>query len=222
MGGPPPAGGPPPPVAAPPPPSYSPAAAPPPAYSPAPAAAPPPMQQQQQPQQSFQQAAPPPQQQFQQQAPPMQQQQQQQPPQHHQAPPPPQQQPPSPRRPAGPPADVTLATVQSSNCSPSGAQISQCVKKMHDECFQQLASNPVRKKELEDCSKRLGQLCWRLNEKQVSAAVEEKLMKLCEAASRGDWATANSVHVEMTTQHWDECSGFLTALKRLLKTRSTL
>jgi protein transport protein SEC31 len=52
--------------------------------------------------------------------------------------------------------------------------------------------------------------------------VEEKLMKLCEAASRGDWATANSVHVEMTTQHWDECSGFLTALKRLLKTRSAL
>ena len=79
-----------------------------------------------------------------------------------------------------------------------------------------------RKKELEDCSKRLGQLCWRLNEKQVSAAVEEKLMKLCDAASRGDWATANSVHVEMTTQHWDECSGFLTALKRLLKTRSAL
>jgi protein transport protein SEC31 len=156
----------------------------------------------------------------------MQQQQQQQPPQHHQALSPPQQQqqqqPPSPRRPAGPPADVTLSTVQSSNCSPSGAQISQCVKKMHDECFQQLASNPVRKKELEDCSKRLGQLCWRLNEKQVSAAVEEKLMKLCDAASRGDWATANSVHVEMTTQHWDECSGFLTALKRLLKTRSAL
>ena len=220
-----PAGGGPPPAAAPPP-SYSPAAAPPPSYSPAPSAAPPPMQQQQ----SFQQASPPPQQQFQHQAPPPMQQQQQQPPQHHQALSPPQQQqqqqhqqqPPSPRRPAGPPADVTLSTVQSSNCSPSGAQISQCVKKMHDECFQQLASNPVRKKELEDCSKRLGQLCWRLNEKQVSAAVEEKLMKLCDAASRGDWATANSVHVEMTTQHWDECSGFLTALKRLLKTRSAL
>ena len=218
-----PAGGGPPPAAAAPP-SYSPAAAPPPSYSPAPSAAPPPMQQQQ----SFQQASP--QQQFQHQAPPPMQQQQQQPPQHHQALSPPQQQqqqqhqqqPPSPRRPAGPPADVTLSTVQSSNCSPSGAQISQCVKKMHDECFQQLASNPVRKKELEDCSKRLGQLCWRLNEKQVSAAVEEKLMKLCDAASRGDWATANSVHVEMTTQHWDECSGFLTALKRLLKTRSAL
>ena len=217
-----PPGGPPPAAAAPP--SYSPAAAPPPSYSPASAAAPPPMQQQQ----SFQQATPPPpqppQQQFEQRQFQQQQQQQQQQQPQRQAPPSPQQQQqqPSPRRPAGPPADVTLSNVQSSSCSPSGAQVSQCVKKMHDECFQQLASNPVRKKELEDCSKRLGQLCWRLNEKQVSAAVEEKLVKLCDAASRGDWATANSVHVEMTTQHWDECSGFLTALKRLLKTRSML
>ena len=184
-------------------PAYAPAAAAPPlppaSYSPAPAVSPPPVvQRHQQQQQSFQQAPPPPQQQQQ------------------------QHQPPSPRVASAPPADVSLSTVQSSACTPSCLQISQIIKKMHDDCFQQLQSNPVRRKELEDCSKRLGLLLWRLNAKLVSQPVEDKLSKLCEAASRGDWPNANSLHVEMTTQHWDECSGFLTALKRLLKTTSAL
>jgi protein transport protein SEC31 len=45
---------------------------------------------------------------------------------------------------------------------------------------------------------------------------------LCAALDSGDYGTATQIQVGLTTSDWDECSQWLTALKRLVKTRSTL
>lgn len=46
--------------------------------------------------------------------------------------------------------------------------------------------------------------------------------QLCAALDSGDYGTATQIQVGLTTSDWDECSQWLTALKRLVKTRSTL
>jgi membrane fusion protein (multidrug efflux system) len=48
-----------------------------------------------------------------------------------------------------------------------------------------LANNPARKREMEDNSKRLGGLFWRLNEGKLSPAVAAKLTALCQALDAG-------------------------------------
>ena len=52
--------------------------------------------------------------------------------------------------------------------------------------------------------------------------VSTKLLQLCAALDTGDYNTATHIQVGLTTSDWDECSHWLTALKRLVKTRQML
>ena len=47
-------------------------------------------------------------------------------------------------------------------------------------------------------------------------------LQLCAALDAGDYAMATHVQVSLTTSDWDEASAWLTALKRLIKTRQML
>ena len=53
----------------------------------------------------------------------------------------------------------------------------------------------VKKREVDDSAKKLGQLLWRLNAGEVSSGVLPKLLALCAALEAMDWHTANHVQV---------------------------
>jgi protein transport protein SEC31 len=79
-----------------------------------------------------------------------------------------------------------------------------------------------KKRENEDNSKRLGQLLWKLNAGDISDRVAQQLLRLCQALDQGDLNTAGQVQVSLTATDWDECGQWLTALKRLIKTRQMM
>ena len=84
---------------------------------------------------------------------------------------------------------------------------------------------PARKKEVEDGSKRLAGLLWKLNRADVSTSVCGKLLQLCAALDAGDIAGASQAQVALTTSDWDEGSGPVilpVTDKRLLKSAGTL
>lgn len=56
----------------------------------------------------------------------------------------------------------------------------------------------------------------------MSTSVAEKLKLLAVALDSGDMVGATHVQVGLTTNDWDECSAWLTALKRLIKARQML
>jgi hypothetical protein len=68
------------------------------------------------------------------------------------------------------------------------------ITQLYDACVP-LATNPVKKREMEDNTKKLGQLFWRLNAGEVSAGALPKLLQLCAAVAHGDWHTANHIQV---------------------------
>lgn len=51
---------------------------------------------------------------------------------------------------------------------------------------------------MDDNTKKIGQLFWRLNAGEVSAGVIPKLQQLCMAIENGDWHTANHIQVAIT------------------------
>ena len=57
---------------------------------------------------------------------------------------------------------------------------------------------------------------------EVSDSVADKLVSLCAALDAGDLVSAPHVQVSLTTNDWDECASWLTALKRLIKARQML
>ena len=52
--------------------------------------------------------------------------------------------------------------------------------------------------------------------------MSDKLLQLCAALDAGDYVGATHVQVSLTTNDWDECAAWLTALKRLIKARQML
>ncbi|KAK3238801.1 hypothetical protein CYMTET_51221 [Cymbomonas tetramitiformis] len=76
-----------------------------------------------------------------------------------------------------------------------------------------------KKCESDDNSKRLGTLFFKLNLGDISDSVSAKLLQLCAAVDRQDYATATQLQVGLTISDWDQCCQWLTALKRLIKTR---
>ena len=60
-------------------------------------------------------------------------------------------------------------------------------------CAAGLAGVPAKKREMEDNSKRVGGLFWRLNARQVSAPVCAALGQLAAALDAGDLATASQI-----------------------------
>lgn len=55
----------------------------------------------------------------------------------------------------------------------------------------------ARKKEMDDNSRRLGGLFWKLNEGQVAPHVLQKLQQLCQALDAGNWAAAHQIQVRL-------------------------
>ena len=125
-----------------------------------------------------------------------------------------------PPAPAGPPANTTLETVSTSEVGPDARGVVTSLMALYTACTAAAAGNPGKKRELDDSSKRLGALLWRLNKREVSASVLSKLQALCGALDRGDLAAVNALVVQLTSADWDECGQWLPALKRLIKARS--
>ena len=80
----------------------------------------------------------------------------------------------------------------------------------------------AKHREMESSAARLGYLFWQLNAQQLSAPVLAILSDLAAAVSRSDWPAVQQLYMRLTASHWDECSHWLQAIKRLSKTRSTL
>jgi len=124
----------------------------------------------------------------------------------------------TPPAPSGPPAHITMQSADVSKVPGDQRAIVNSLNNLFNSCMP-LANNPARKREMDDNSKRLGGLFWKLNEGQVSQHVVAKLLQLCAALDQGNWPGASHVQVELTTSDWDECGTWLTALKRLIKLR---
>ena len=122
---------------------------------------------------------------------------------------------------AGPPANTTLESVSTGEVAPEARGVVTSLMALYTACTSAAAGNPAKKRELDDSSKRLGALLWRLNKREVTPSVLSKLQALCGALNRGDFAAVNALVVQLTSADWDECGQWLPALKRLIKTRST-
>lgn len=125
----------------------------------------------------------------------------------------------TPTSPSGPPPGTTLRTADTSSVPPELRGVVNSLIQLHRGCEAIVGGHPTKKRELDDASKKLGTLLWRMNSGLVSTSVAEKLQQLCAALDAGDFATAGHLQVMLTTSDWEECAGWLTALKRLLKLR---
>jgi len=124
-----------------------------------------------------------------------------------------------PPTPAGPPANTNMQTVDISGTPAELKPVADTLGKLFHHCAS--IAPAAKKREMDDNSKRLGVLLWHLNKGDVSSNVAGKLKSLCQSLDAGDLATASHIQVQMTTSDWDECSQWLTALKRLIKTAQT-
>jgi protein transport protein SEC31 len=115
-----------------------------------------------------------------------------------------------------------METVDTSSVPADLGPVIQSLRALYDACATAAASHPAKRKEMDDSSKRLGILLWRLNAGEVSPSVIAKLRDLARALSVADFAAAQTAQMALTTGDWDECSAWLTALKRLTKFRATL
>ncbi|PNH06272.1 Protein transport protein Sec31A [Tetrabaena socialis] len=122
--------------------------------------------------------------------------------------------------PPGPPANTSVATVDTSAVPAELRPVLVSLTNLFNTCTP-LANNPAKKREMDDNTKKIGQLFWKLNSGEVSASVVPKLQQLCAAIDAGDWHTANHIQVQMTTTDWDECGFWLSAVKRMIKLRQT-
>jgi len=53
----------------------------------------------------------------------------------------------------------------------------------------------AKKREMDDNSRRIGALFWKLNEGQVAPHVLQKLLQLCAALDAGNWPAAAHIQV---------------------------
>ncbi|GIL46865.1 hypothetical protein Vafri_3734 [Volvox africanus] len=130
------------------------------------------------------------------------------------------QKPAAPPPPPGPPSNISIATADTSAVSAELRPVVTSLTNLYNACMP-LANNPAKKREMDDNTKKIGQLFWKLNSGEVSASVVPKLQQLCAAIDAGDWHTANHIQVQMTTTDWDECGFWLSAVKRMIKLRQT-
>lgn len=110
-------------------------------------------------------------------------------------------------------------TVDASKIPGNLAPIVNSLRSLYQAAEQFAVTQPARKRELDDASKKLGGLVWKINEGLVSDSVTSKLLQLAASLDAYDYPGAAHVQVQLTTSDWDECSSWLTALKRLIKIR---
>lgn len=126
---------------------------------------------------------------------------------------------PVPAKPVGPPTTIALMTADISKIPGNLIPVVNSFRSLYQSAEQFAATQPARKRELDDASKKLGGLVWKINEGQVSESVTSKLLKLAASLDAYDYPGAAHLQVQLTTSDWDECSSWLTALKRLIKIR---
>lgn len=115
-----------------------------------------------------------------------------------------------------------METVDTSKVSAELTHVVQALRALYDACATAAANHPAKRKEMDDSSKRLGVLLWKLASAEVSDSVVTKLKSLAQALDAFDFAAAQQTQMQLTTGDWYECSTWLTALKRLTKFRATL
>jgi protein transport protein SEC31 len=71
----------------------------------------------------------------------------------------------------------------------------KALRGLFDVCSAAVASAPGKKREMEDNSKRLGGLFWRLNKGDVTSSVAASLTQLAAALESRDFATASQIQV---------------------------
>jgi len=118
---------------------------------------------------------------------------------------------------AAPPApSVTITTADTSNVAPDMQPVVQTLLNVYNRCAS-AATQRQAKLKIEDVSKRVGQLFQKLNARDVSPAVCEKLSHLCQALAHGDFKTATDIQVQLTTTDWDEHGTWIVGVKRLIE-----
>ncbi|KAA3469494.1 protein transport protein SEC31-like protein B-like isoform X1 [Gossypium australe] len=125
--------------------------------------------------------------------------------------------------PAAPPP--TVQTADTSNVPAHQKPVITTLTRLFNETSQALGgarANPVKKREIEDNSKKIGALFAKLNSGDISKNASDKLIQLCQALDNNDFGTALQIQVLLTTSEWDECNFWLATLKRMIKTRQNL
>uniref|UniRef100_A0A0D9X2E6 Sec16 Sec23-binding domain-containing protein n=1 Tax=Leersia perrieri TaxID=77586 RepID=A0A0D9X2E6_9ORYZ len=118
--------------------------------------------------------------------------------------------------PAPPP---TVQTADTSKVSAELRPVIATLTRLFDETSKAMGGSQVKKREIEDNSRKIGALFAKLNSGDISPNVSSKLIQLCSALDSSDFATAMHLQVLLTTSDWDECNFWLAALKRMIKTR---
>ncbi|XP_010523659.1 PREDICTED: protein transport protein SEC31 homolog B-like isoform X2 [Tarenaya hassleriana] len=125
-------------------------------------------------------------------------------------------------QPAPPP---TVQTADTSNVPAHQKPIIATLTRLFSETSEALGgtrANPVKKREIEDNSRKLGALFVKLNSGDISKNVADKLAQLCQALDKHDFSGALQIQVLLTTSEWDECNFWLATLKRMIKTRQNV
>ncbi|XP_051213974.1 protein transport protein SEC31 homolog B [Lolium perenne] len=118
--------------------------------------------------------------------------------------------------PAPPP---TVQTADTSNVSAELRPVIATLTRLYDETSKALGGTQAKKREIEDNSKKIGALFAKLNTGDISPNVSSKLIQMCSALDNSDLATAMQIQIQLTTSDWDECNFWLSALKRMIKTK---
>ncbi|XP_020519257.1 protein transport protein SEC31 homolog B isoform X2 [Amborella trichopoda] len=119
----------------------------------------------------------------------------------------------------------TVQTVDTSNVAAELRPVIATLTRLYNETSEALGgarANPVKKREIEDNSRKIGALFAKLNTGDISPNAASKLGQLCQALDSGDYASALHIQVLLTTSDWDECNFWLAALKRMIKTRQSV
>ncbi|XP_004303090.1 PREDICTED: protein transport protein SEC31 homolog B isoform X2 [Fragaria vesca subsp. vesca] len=134
--------------------------------------------------------------------------------------------PPAPARqsvaPAPPP---TIQTADTSKVPAHQKPIIATLGRLFNETSEALGgsrANPAKKREIEDNSKKIGALFAKLNSGDISKNAADNLVQLCQALDNGDFNTALTIQIHLTTTEWDECNFWLATLKRMIKTRQNV
>ncbi|EFJ32492.1 hypothetical protein SELMODRAFT_230767 [Selaginella moellendorffii] len=114
--------------------------------------------------------------------------------------------------PAPPP---TVHTVDTQNVKDELKPVVSTFKRLFAETSDM--SNPVKKREVDDNSRKLGALFAKLNSGDVSPNVETKLLLLCQALDSRNFPSAHEILGDLTSREWDECGVWLTAVRRITK-----
>nr|VDD62579.1 unnamed protein product [Brassica oleracea] len=125
--------------------------------------------------------------------------------------------------PAAPPP--TVQTADTSNVPAHQKPVVATLTRLFNETSEALGgarANPPKKREIEDNSKKLGALFVKLNSGEMAKSAADKLGQLCQALDNHDFSTALQIQVLLTNSEWDECNFWLSALKRMIKTRQNV